>query len=118
MIRPLLIIVCILCFGALSLAEEQNLTNNSTNMSIVNASSISSEQNLNLTTNVTNSSVSNGGDGTGSLNTSSLVQNSELNQSKSTVNEPVYKESIGSVYSPDYTEPQPMTFSYSGCGQF
>ena len=87
-------------------------------MSIVNASSMSSEQNLNLTANITNSSVSNGGDETSSLNTNLPVQESGRNQSKSTANEPMYKESVGSVYSSDYTEPQPMTFSYSGCGQF
>jgi hypothetical protein len=33
-----------------------------------------------------------------------------------TPEKPVYTRSIGSVYSADYQEPQPRTFSYSGCG--
>jgi hypothetical protein len=49
----------------------------------------------------------------------SLSPNLTVNGTNATVRPsqtPVYTLSIGSVYESDYTEPQPRTFSYSGCG--
>lgn len=47
---------------------------------------------------------------TNTSTSSDTIQNAENTEGK-----PVYTLSIGSVYSSDYTEPQPRTFSSSGC---
>ncbi len=100
---PFLIIVCIFCVISFVFAEDLNLTN-TTNL-----------------TNITNSTNSSGINQEDLMNTSvesPLTQESEGNQTGSAEKTMTYKESIGSVYSSDYTEPQPRTFSYSGCGQY
>lgn len=49
--------------------------------------------------------------------TNPLTSGNKKNQNEvSPTPTPVYKLSIGSVYDADYKEPEPRTFTYSGCG--
>jgi hypothetical protein len=95
MIRIAVLIICIFMLVTVVTAEETTATNNSTTSKV---------------SNITNST-----------NTSQQVslENSAMTGTDSTPTptpKPVYKESVGSVYESDYTEPQPMTFiSYPTC---
>lgn len=119
--NPWICILLLMVFAAIpAIAEEtaQNSTNSTdqnlsepihitdTNRSALSPFSLnqSADMGTNLTANETES-----------------VQNqSEMNatdkKAASPTPTPVYKLSIGSVYSADYKEPQPRVFTYSGCG--
>ena len=73
-----------------------NITNNQTNTDNSNETSLSALNHTALDSNLTE----------GGQNTTNAEKKSE---------QPVYKQSIGSVYSADFTEPEGMTFTSSGC---
>lgn len=120
MIREVMFILCILSLASAVIAEESEQT--------VNSSGIEEQMPLNITDSVvnttSNSTISNGSALINGTITTYPNQTSEGNtpvssdtphRATKTEEKPVYTLSIGSVYSSDYTEPQPRTFTSSGC---
>ncbi len=97
MIRVLtLFITCILFLSVSVIAADTGSVNNSTSLDSLNLT--------NATTNTTQQALPN------------TTSQEDIEVSPTPTVKPVYKQSIGSVYEADYTEPEPMTFtSYPTC---
>ena len=107
-------------FNNTTMIGEQNLSNMTGNESAVGFGNISLSQGLNLTgfegneteVNLTNATTE--GDSTLPVSPAPKKAKTET-QSVEPTPTPAYKLSIGSVYESDYKEPEPRTFTYSGC---
>ena len=102
MIRVPVLFACLFVLACTAMADEMNITNNTTQVRDQNLTNLTFSDN---TTEV--------------LNLSNMTPGENLTSSEKAVDKPVkpvYKLSIGCVYSPDYKEPEPMTFTSSGCG--
>ncbi|MFH0968626.1 MAG: hypothetical protein V1862_13170 [Methanobacteriota archaeon] len=113
MIRiPLLITFLCLLAGAV-MADEMNISNNSTQ------TGNQTFMNLTFNSNATDAfNLTSAGDQTLSNMTSgeNITNSKKMVAAEETPAKPVYKQSIGSVYPPDFKEPEPRVFTSSGCG--
>lgn len=101
------------------IADESELAANSSEIKEQTHINMTNEGNISSNSTISNGSSLGNGTIAGNLNqtsqdnisiSSETLQNEEIKEKK-----PVYTLSIGSVYSSDYTEPQPRTFTSSGC---
>jgi hypothetical protein len=110
MIRVPVLFTCLFLLAGTAIADEMNITDNTTQMGDQNLTNLAFSDN---TTEVLNLTV------IGESNSANITPGENLTSSEKAVDKPakpVYKLSIGSVYSADYKEPEPMTFTSSGCG--
>lgn len=120
MIRIIISITCILFLFSQVSAEEIGNTNNTGPAWALNLSNTTTNASqqvpLNTTQGENQSVLSSRFNGTDGDSRNSIIPD-HGKTSAPLKPEPVYKESVGSTYDPDYTEPQPMTFTYSGSCQ-
>ena len=128
MIRAVLIITSLLILISPLIADDTGILNNTTTSGEQNLSNSTGNSTppffentttpfgQNLTHNLGNETAlnltnSSAGDDTNLTNKDEKLESTGVSPTP----KPVYKQSIGSVYNSDYTEPQPRIFSYSGC---